>query len=603
MHVAMKIIPLQNMNNVSTQHVQARFFQGILLVVGLCFGIFAFCTTTVEAASLGLSPSTGVYTANGTFSVRVVVNTDGKPVNASDATLSFNPKELTVVSVNRSSSIFNLWVTEPTFSNSAGTINFSGGVPAGYTGNTGNIMNITFKAASAGTARVTFTSGSVLANDGKGTNILTAMNGGSYTIQAQTTSPQPEEIEYVAPANTPAAPQIVSITHPDATLWYRAKEAELSWSVPSGVTAVRTLIDQSPTTIPTKVYDDPINKITLADLAEGVSYFHLQFKNGEGWGKVTHYRLATDSQKPSKISISSATADFANPDHTLTVVAEDATSKVTRYSVKVDAAEPYEYIDKEGKGEIPLLGLTPGYHSVIIEALDEAGNGIVGTYSFTIEAFARPQFTEYPTEISEEVIPVIKGQTRAGATVTITLTRIGTTPVTNTVTASETGEFIFIPEGRFTTGVYELVAQATDSFGAQSEVSETIRLAVQQPGFLRVGSFMVSVLSVVVPLIALVVLLLVGIWYLSMYALRFRRTVRVESTEALEILRREFTVLQMTLRNQESVLRESSKTAALTKAEAAFVTAIGSSLKSSQQKVEKEIKDITKLTTKKTPDL
>jgi hypothetical protein len=569
-----------------------------LVLLGLFFFMYTTSAFSAEAASLGISPSTGVYSANGTFSVRVVVNTDGKPINASDGTLSFNPKELSVVSVNRSGSIFNLWVTEPTFSNSAGTINFSGGLPSGYTGGAGTIMNITFKAAGAGTARVTFKGGSVLANDGKGTNILTAMNGGNYTIQAQATTPQAEEIEYVAPANTPGMPQIASATHSDATIWYKDKEAVLSWSLPSGVTAVRTLLDQSATTIPTKVYDDPIKTITLSDLSEGVSYFHLQFKNGDGWGKVAHYRLAIDSENPSKIDISSATEDSANPDQILSVVVEETTSKIVRYSVKVDAAEPYEYFDKENKGVITVSALTPGYHSVIIEAFDEAGNSIVGTYSFTIEAFAKPQFTEYPTEINEEVIPVIKGQTRAGATVTITLTRLGTTPVTYTIVAGETGEFIFIPEGRFTTGVYELIAQATDSFGAQSEVSEPIRIAVQQPGFLRVGSFMVSVLSVLVPLIALVVLLLFGVWYLIVYASRFRRTVRVESIEALEMLRREFTELQTTLSNQERVLRESRKTESLTKAETAFVTAIGSSLKLSQQKVEKEIKDITILTAK-----
>jgi hypothetical protein len=80
----------------------------------------------VMAATMSVSPNTGVYNTGSTFTVKVVVNTQGKSVNAAEGTVKFNPQELSVVSVDRSSSIFNLWVTEPTFSNSAGTINFSG---------------------------------------------------------------------------------------------------------------------------------------------------------------------------------------------------------------------------------------------------------------------------------------------------------------------------------------------------------------------------------------------------------------------------------------------------------------------------------------------
>ncbi|MBP6881044.1 MAG: hypothetical protein KBC35_00235 [Candidatus Pacebacteria bacterium] len=566
-----------------------------LVFVVLCEMAYFVSATNAHAASLGLSPSTGVYTSNSTFTARVVVNTDGKSVNAAEGSLSFNPKELSVVSVNRNSSIFNLWVTEPTFSNSAGTISFSGGLPSGYVGSAGTIMNVTFRAAGAGTARVNFKNGSVLANDGKGTNILTAMNGGSYTIQAQAATPEPEEIEYVAPANTPAAPQITSSTHEDPSKWYQSKEAVLSWSLPSGVTAVRTLLDEAVTTIPTKVYDEPIKTITLSDLPEGVSYFHIQFKNADGWGKVTHYRLAIDSEKPSAIDISLADSDLANPEQKLQVKVTDATSKVDTFKVKVDAAEPFEFSDESASGTISLPKLEPGYHTVIIEAFDEAGNSLIGTFSFTIESFDRPHFTEYPTEINEEVIPVIKGMTRPGATVEVSVMRIGAEPALYTVTANESGEFTFIPEGRFSTGVYELTARATDTFGAKSDVSESIRIAVQQPGFIRIGSFIVSLLSVLIPLIVLLILLVLGVWYLITYARRFRGRVKVESTEALEMLRREFTELQATVRYQKQVLQDSKKTKKLTAGEEAMVEAIVIALKSSQQKVEKEIKDVTEL--------
>lgn len=569
------------------------------LIFLIIFTVYAVSAVCAEAASLGLSPSTGVYTANGAFTVKVVVNTEGKPVNAADGTISFNPRELSVVSVNRSGSIFNLWVAEPAFSNSAGTISFSGGLPSGYTGGSGNIMTVTFRAAGAGTARVNFTKGSVLANDGKGTNILTAMNGGTYTIQAAQVAPEPELIEYIAPANTPAAPKITSDTHADPSKWHATNKAVLNWTLPSGVTAVRTLLNENPTSVPTKVYENPIRTITLEDLPEGESYFHVQFQNADGWGKVTHYRLAVDTEKPTNIVIEHPEgANLANPIQTLLVKVEDETSLVRRFSVKLDSAEPYDVIDETGSSTIVLPALEPGYHSVIIEAFDEAGNSILGSYSFTVEAFDRPVFTEYPTEINEEVIPVIKGLTRPHATVEVTVSRPGGEPSLYSVTSDENGEFIFIPEGTFSTGTWELTAQATDEFGANSDVSDTIRIAVQQPGFLRIGSLIVSVLSVIVPLVVLVFLLGFGIWYLFMIARRFRRRVGIESTEALEILNREFSTLQSSLRDQESVLQDSRKSKKLTKAEAEMIEVLDRALQSSQRKVEKEIQDVTKLTRK-----
>ncbi len=583
---ARKILPLSS-----------NIVMKVFVLFTLLFSLLA-SASAAEAASLSLSPSTGVYSVGSTFSSQVRVNTNGKPVNAADGVLSFNPNELSVVSVNRAGSIFNLWVTEPEFSNSAGTISFSGGVPSGFSGASGNVMSVTFRTKTSGATRVSFSSGSVLANDGRGTNILSNMSGGSYTVSTPTTAPAPEVIvEYVPPANTPSAPVITSTSHADKNGWYKNNNAELAWSFPSGITSVRTLLNESPNTIPTKVYDSNLPRnITLADLPEGESYFHIQFKNSDGWGKVAHYRLGVDTAKPSSIEITSPEGEnFANPNQTLVINTADETTAVSRFMVKLDADEPYEVIDTTGSSTITLPPLEPGYHSVIIEAFDEAGNSIVGTYSFTIESFDRPIFTEYPNEISSEVIPVIKGQTRPNSVVNVELTKVGGEALKYTVEADESGVFTFIPEGRLTDGVYDLSAMATDSFGAVSERSEVVRIAVQERGYIRIGSFLISLLSVIVPLVALVALLGLLLWYVLFLRRRFRSRLRIESSEALSILKQEFFNLHDILNVQETTLRSSRKSGKLTKAEAEVMSAIDAALTESRQKVEKEITDITTL--------
>jgi hypothetical protein len=551
-----------------------------------------------SAAVMQVSPSTGVYQAGATFSVDVQIRTNGDPVNAAEGTLTFNPNQLSVVSINRNSSIFNLWTAEPAFSNAAGTVTFSGGVPSGYTGSVGRVVTVTFRTKGAGASQVSFSNGSVLANDGRGTNILTSMNGGSYTVSAATVAPQPEAIiEYVPAANTPSTPVVKSSTHPDPEGWFNQTTAELSWVLPPGITAVRTLLNASPSTIPSRVYENPISAITLEDLDEGVSYFHLQFRNGDGWGGVQNYRLGVDTEAPTNFVISLATTtNTSNPAKTLQFTVKEEASGIEKYLIKLDAKEPYEFVPEGGSGTHTLAALAPGYHTVIVEAFDRAGNSVIATFSFTIEAFDRPVFNDVPTDMSGNVVPVITGTTRPNSSVQVYFNRVGSEQNVYETVSDENGVFNFIPDGTLYTGVYELSAQATDQFGAQSEISEVYRIAVQEPGYIRIGTQVVDAMSVIVPLILLVLLLVFGVWYLVFVYRRFKGVVGVESNEALTILHREFASLHQTVAEQRELLLASRKTKKLTKAEASTLAIFGESLEASQQAVEKEIKDVTSLT-------
>lgn len=572
-----------------------------LASTGLLVGLWGLLLPSfLLAASLSIAPATGVYTVGNTFTVRVTLNTEGKPVNSADGEFKFNPQELSVVSINSASSIFDLWVTKPTFSNTAGTISFSGGTtPPGFTGSNGTVFTITFSAKSASTAKVLMTSGSILAFDGLGTNIITGMNGGSFTIGAPSSQPVPEVVQYVAPANTPKAPVVSSASHP-ADQWSKAKTAALEWSLPSGVTAVRTSLDQSPSTIPTKVYDTPIRNISLSDLPEGVSYFHIQFKNAEGWGAVTHWRLAVDSEKPTNLKIDSpADADFTNSKQTLLLQAEDETSGIAKYSIKVDDREPFEFINKDKTGQVEIVDLKPGFHSVTVEAFDQAGNGIVNSYNFTITAFEKPVFTEYPSEINEEVIPVILGKTKPRAEVEVIVRRVGMLEETYSVKAGDDGVFTFIPAGRFATGVYEITAQATDEFGSQSEFSDAIRIAVQQPGYIQIGSKIISFLSLIVPLIALLVILLLSISFLIGYFRKFRRRLAIETDEVLAILETEFISLRDLLELQRNNLAAARRTKKLTVEEEEMMKVVLKALSITKAKIRKEVLDVDRIVKKK----
>jgi hypothetical protein len=137
--------------------------------------------------------------------------------------------------------------------------------------------------------------------------------------------------------------------------------------------------------------------------------------------------------------------------------------------------------------------------------------------------------------------------------------------------SSEGGEFVFIPDGRLSLGVYELTAVAIDQYGAQSDPSDPIRIAVQQPGYIQLGAFVVSVLSVIIPLLALSGLLILGTWFLLFKLRSLKKGVGRETKEALSMLASEFGKLQAQVDIQKKQLEDARKTKKLTKAEAELI--------------------------------
>jgi len=159
----------------------------------------------VSAATLNVSPSAGTYTVGKTFPITVNVSSASQSVNAVSGTLNFPTDELQVVSVSKTGSVLSLWVQDPSFSNSAGTVSFEGVVPnPGFQGSNGRVVTVNFKVIAKGVATVKLSNGSVLANDGSGTNVLDTLNNANFTLNSATVSaPVPTPVES-APVNAPS---------------------------------------------------------------------------------------------------------------------------------------------------------------------------------------------------------------------------------------------------------------------------------------------------------------------------------------------------------------------------------------------------------------
>ena len=240
---------------------------------------FIFAQAAWAQASLYVAPASGAYKSGELFSVLVNVNTGSAAINAASGQINFDNARLEVVSLGYSRSIFTIWTEEPNYSNAAGVVKFSGGLPSpGFTGASGAIMRITFRPKSFGQAPVVFVSGSVLANDGEGTNILDGLNGGVYNILSAIPK-TPEELRS-EPEETPAKPSgegdgfVTSdkpIEAPRITDWPRELEAGQSLMIRGlGLPLTKVLVTIQ------KGSDDPIRGETFSGIDGRFSFTYAK---------------------------------------------------------------------------------------------------------------------------------------------------------------------------------------------------------------------------------------------------------------------------------------------------------------------------------------
>ena len=548
-----------------------------------------------QTATLYLLPSTGNYTVGTTFSVTVKVSSGGIPINAAEGSLIFNTEELNVVSLSKSGSIFSLWTTEPTFSNSAGTIEFGGGTPASFTGAAGTMVTITFKAKKSATANVNFLSGAVLAADGKGTNVLANMTSGTYTLTPGIITPPAEEVspkEYVAPptVGVPAAPVVSSTTHPDENKWYSNNDPEFNWSLPSGVTGVSLLLHKSPTANPGNVSDGLLESKKYESIEDGIWYFNIKFRNQYGWGAILHRKVLIDTRPPLPFEIKVQREDPTDPQPVLLFETTDETSGIEYYEVKIGEGEPFpaEKIKTESY-KLPPQAL--GIHEIEVKAFDKAGNYARASTEIEVLPIETPTLLQYPTGLITGQNLTLEGGGLPEATIKVFIQKEKAKPAMEEVKANQEGKWSFISSEPLEKGDYQVWVEAQDKRGALSLPTEKISFWVGLPPFLKFGKIAVDYLTIMVTLIVLIVAALIVIFYGWYRISLWRKRVRVETKEVAQAVLGAFKALREEVEEQIEYL---DKKPGLTQAEREVRDKLKEALDVSEQFIGKELKDVEK---------
>lgn len=363
--------------------------------------LLLFLPSVSSAASLVVSPRAGTFEAGSTFSVAIIVDTSDAAFNAVSGRLAYPADMLEAISISKSQSAISLWVQEPAFSNAAGNVSFEGIVlNPGYKGSNGKVITVQFRAKKTGTAAVSFSTAEVLANDGIGTNILSTMGRGNYTLTAKAVAPVTEvetpDTDEIPPQTDsevigPAA-KVGSVTHPENG-WSAQTTGIFNFEIAENVVAMRLLVDDRPDSIPAVVYQPPVTQRTIDGLNEGLSYLHVQLKDANGWGEITHYKLQIDTTKPEQVKITETKTENGNP--TFSLGAIDQASGIDRYEIRIDGGEVNTITPTSSETSFSPKGLVAGAHSIEVKAFDKVGNFELASLQFVLA----------DTEIKSELWP------------------------------------------------------------------------------------------------------------------------------------------------------------------------------------------------------
>ncbi len=520
--------------------LKRREFLVGLLIISFLLPYFSL------AATLRLSPSSGSYDVGRTFTVNLLVDSS-EPMNTAGAALEYDPSKIRVSNVSKSDSLFSMWPEEPDYSNSAGTINFGGGMPGDqFEGNGGNIISITFRAESEGEASVSFSNGQVIF---AGNDITDDLQGATYSFTDSTPDPEPEPDPEPDPEPTPTdsdidAPKINSSTHKEDQ-WVADSNPVFDWDVPSTADAVRIQVGREDTT-PTVVYDDPIiEERELEDLDDGVWYFTAQFREGDSWGEIGSFKFKIDTEPPREFDLEvDDGGDSTNPTPRFLFESSDQTSGIADYEIKLND-ELYDSVspDDLNDGYVPSV-LDPGDYYLTVDAYDMAGNSTSDSLIFTVKPLEL-SLEDYPTILEEGEKLVISGKTIPEATVKIYMEK-GEEETIEEVIADKEGKFSFKKE--LPNGKHRIWVQAEDERGAKSLATEKKTVEVNPDR-------LVVILTVV-----LTILILAGlgiIYYLKKKIAEEQRKLEEENNkETIEVKREAYNLLEKRIREQVEQLEE-----------------------------------------------
>jgi len=486
--------------------------QNILLLAVIILGF----ANTVSAASFNINVSQDTFKIGDQFNVDIKIDSEDVGINAGQATIKFSPAVLEVVSVDKTSSVFNFWIQDVKYDNTLGEVSFIGGSSSGLIGKTLQVVRLVVKAKGLGQSDFVFTDGAITASDGSGTNVLSAMNKATVTIastSATGSTVQTIERTPITSDTVPAKPVVSIPLYPDPSKWYNvSSKFTASWKLPSTVNAVATLLNKNSAYDPT-VSEGIYENESFSAISDGVWYLHVRFYNNMGWSTTNHYRIAIDTVPPSAFVVDFAdgltTSD--NPTPTINYKAGDQLSGISLYHIQVDSDA---VIDTDLETST-LPAQIPGQHTVKVTAEDKAGNKVESSAQFEILPIESPKIFSASSKVYVgEGELVVNGTSLANVSIILDIKdQKGNLMYSFASRADDNGSWAMKIDSPLKKGTYYIEASSMDSRGALSlPVKSDIVSVVERP-IMVIWGFNITYLELIIFLLLIVIIGYTVGWY------------------------------------------------------------------------------------------
>jgi hypothetical protein len=564
-----------------------RFISAVTVSIIVAPILFAHVS---YAAILSVYPASSNVSVGNIISLNINVNSSGTAINTAGATINFPTDLLEVMSVSQSPSIFSLWVQSPTFSNTDGTIIFMGGLPTpGFTGQNGQIISIVFRAKKQGTASIVINNGSVLADDGLGTDVLTAQGSALITIGAGSPAVKPSTI--ATKGTLPLLPVITSTTDPQQDLWYSNSTASFSWVIPSDVTSIQTLLNKVSNSIPTVTYDSSVSQRTVNNLSDGISYFHLRYMNAAGWGPTATYKVQLDTTPPETFTLNVQTQGIQN---IVTLDAVDAMSGIASYSVQIDNEQAIKVENSDLNNNEYILPIqNPGQHNLTVIAYDEAGNHTESDTVFTSSSIADPTMTVSPQEIKKDGTVTMSGQTQyPQVPVTVFVQPEGKQVQTYSTLTAGDGSYSIVSNPLDTAGSVSIWSQLVFSTTTQSGLSNKVTINVSEIPIVQTSKSIIYDLSFVLPAVLLILGLLFVLYFGWHKFFGLKKRLEKETQDTVDDVHKALVMFKEELENQLTKLEDTKNDRELNKKEEKIFRELRTNIDTINEFIEKKIKKI-----------
>jgi len=303
---------------------------------------------------LRLQPEGGIFDSRFPQRISVILDSGGEAINAIRLSLSYNPSELKVQSIDMDRSICENFILSE-HNSKTGQIEMECIIPnPGFKGNGAIVGDLFFKAEPGIKQTVIrFNDDSqVLANDGLGTNVLRLAVNSTIRFNADSLTAGKESLLLFSPS------------HPNPERWYSKKTVALSWapSLPGRISAVDGVLEKTSASLP------PLQKKVLED---GTHHFTVSMRAESGKEISESIAVNIDTTPPETLTLSASETKI-KPGGLVrfTASGKDSMSGLQRvFYLKIDD-EIFFPIGQDVYIPFPQSGV----YTITLRAYDKAGN-------------------------------------------------------------------------------------------------------------------------------------------------------------------------------------------------------------------------------------